>query len=70
MTSEEFKSLPLKERIILTAGSKIIEHFRGLELAGMINKESAKNLIGCVRKLQSIARGEEQFEKTTNGTQP
>lgn len=70
MSSEEYAALPLKEKIILTTGSKLVEHFRGLELAGMMSTEAATNMIGCIRKLQSIARGEEPVEKKPYGAPP
>ena len=54
----EFEQLPLKEKIIRTTSTKLIKHFRGLENAGMLRKEEAANLIGCVKKLNSVASGE------------
>lgn len=51
--------LPLKDRIIVTASSKLLKHFRGLESAGMLDKETTANLVGCVKKITAIAKGEE-----------
>ena len=65
LTQEQYDALPLKERIIMSAGNKLIKHFRGLEEAGMIKKDTATVMIGCVRKLQGIARGD---EVESNGT--
>jgi hypothetical protein len=54
----ELNNLPVPERIVRTTSSKLIKHFRGLESAGIIDRETAANLIGCVKKLSSVARGE------------
>lgn len=54
----ELQELPIHERIIRTTSSKLIKHFRGLESAGIIDRETASNLIGSVKKLVSVARGE------------
>ena len=53
------ETLSLKDKIVETTSSKLIKHFRGLEDAGIIDKETTANLIGCVKKLTAIARGEE-----------
>lgn len=50
-----FEELPIEEKITITASSKLIKYFRGVENAGMIDKENASNLIGCVKKLVSIS---------------
>jgi len=63
MTREEFEKLPLKERIILTASSKLIKKLRAFEIAGLINRDDNKGLIGCVKKLVSLANGEEPKEE-------
>lgn len=59
----EFENLPLKERIIITTSSQLIKHVRGLESANLLQREQASKLIGCVRKLTAIARGEDVTEK-------
>jgi len=58
----EFETLPLKERIIITTSSQLVKHVRGLESSGLLTQEPAAKLIGCVRKLSSIARGEQIVE--------
>lgn len=60
---EDFEKLPLKERIVITASSQLIKHFRGLESSGISTREATAKLIGCVKKLSSIARGEEVTEE-------
>lgn len=50
-----FDSLTLEEQIIRTTSGKLIKHFRGLEDAGFIDRESASSLIGTVKKLASVA---------------
>lgn len=57
---KEFEKLPLKERILITASGKLIKHIRGLESAQVIAKDNASSLIGCVKKIVAIAKGEEQ----------
>ena len=53
----DFEKLPLEERILITASSKLIKHFRGIEKAGLLDEEQASSLIGCVKKIVSIAEG-------------
>ena len=60
-----FEELPLKERIIITTSTSLIKHFRGLEMAGVISKEVTAKQIGRVKKLTSIAKGEEVKETKT-----
>lgn len=62
MDQKEFDALPLKERIIITASGKLTKHFKGLEAANLLNAQEASVLIGCVKKISSVARGEEQKE--------
>lgn len=57
--SPDLSQLPLKERIIVTTSSKLTKHFKHLEKAGILDEETTSNLIGCVKKLTSIARGED-----------
>jgi len=52
----DFEKLPLEERIVLTTSTKLIKHFRGLESAGIIDRDTTSNLIGCVKKLVNIAQ--------------
>lgn len=52
----DFEKLPLEERIILTTSTKLKKHFRGLESAGIIDRDTTSNLIGCVMKLVNIAQ--------------
>lgn len=59
---QDIEKLPLNERILVTASSKLTKHFRGLEMAGVINKDVAANMIGCVRKIVSIAKGDKVEE--------
>lgn len=58
-----FDKLPLKERIVTTASSGLIKFFRGMEMAGLLNKEQVAKQIGRVKKLSAIARGEEPTEE-------
>lgn len=60
--NNNIEKLPLKDRIIITASSKLLKHFRGLESAGMLDKETTANLVGCVKKITAIARGEDPAE--------
>lgn len=62
MVEQSFDELPLKERILKTASSKLVKHFRGLENAGFLPKEDASKLIGCVKKIVAIAEGQEVVE--------
>lgn len=50
-----FDALTLQEQIIRTTSGKLIKHFRGLEDAGFIDRESAGSLIGAVKKLATTA---------------
>lgn len=50
-----FEQLPMDEKIMITASSKLIKHFRGMENAGLMDKETASNLIGCVKKMVSVS---------------
>ena len=59
MDQAVFEKLPLKERIIVTASGKLIKHFKGLEAANLLNEEETSSFIGCVKKLSSVAMGEE-----------
>ena len=59
----EFEKLPLKERIVITTSSQLIKHIRGLESSGLLTREPASKLIGCVKKLTAIANGEEPKEE-------
>lgn len=63
-----FEKLPLKERIIITASSKLMKHFRGLESAGMLDAQTTANLVGCVKKITAIAKGEEPTESVAKPT--
>lgn len=58
-----FNALTQEEQIIRTTSGKLIKHFRGLEDAGFIDRESASNLIGCVKKLTKMAL-DEHWAKT------
>lgn len=58
-----FDSLTQEEQITRTTSGKLIKHFRGLEDAGFIDRESASNLIGCTKKLASIALQEHWARK-------
>ena len=62
MDQKEFDALPLKDRIIITASGKLIKHFKGLESANLLNEKEASTMIGCVKKLVSVAKGEPQKE--------
>ena len=64
-----FENLPIDEKIMITASSKLIKYFRGVENAGMIDKENASNLIGCVKKIVSISaeRAEKLAKLASNG---
>lgn len=50
-----FEQLTHTEQVIRTSSGKLIKHFRGLEDAGFIDSDSARNLIGCVKKLAGTA---------------
>lgn len=50
-----FDSLTIEEQIVRTTSGKLIKHFRGLEDAGFIDRETASSMIGTVKKLTSIA---------------
>lgn len=56
--SEDLKDLPTGEAILRTTSSQLIKHFRGLESARILNQQEASKLIGCVKKIVSVARGE------------
>ena len=56
--STPLENLPLNERIIKTTETKLLKHFRGLESAGILDNTTTANLIGCVKKLVSVAKGE------------
>lgn len=56
--AQSFDQLPLKERILKTASSKLVKHFRGLENAGFLGKDDTSKLIGCVKKITAIAEGQ------------
>lgn len=60
--NENFEKLPLKERIIITTSGQLIRYIRGHEDAKILSKEDASKLIGSVKKLTAIARGEEPVE--------
>lgn len=62
MDTIEFEKLPLKERIIVTASGKLTKHFKGLEAASLLNAQEASTLIGCVKKLASIAQNNGNLE--------
>lgn len=62
MDQKEYDALPLKDKIIITASGKLIKHFKGLESATLLNEAETSSLIGCVKKLVSVARGEDQKE--------
>lgn len=53
-----FDGLTLEEQIIRTTSGKLIKHFRGLEDSGFIDRETASNLIGTVKKLAGVAQQE------------
>lgn len=59
MDKQTFEKLPLKERILITASSKLMKHFRGLESAGILDHDTTANLVGCVKKIVAVAKGEE-----------
>lgn len=50
--------LEVSERIIVTTTSKLIHFLRSLEDTGILPADKASNLIGSVKKLASVARGE------------
>lgn len=53
-----------KERIVVTTSTKLLQHFRGLESSGMMDKDTASHFIGCVKKLTAVANGEDPTPKT------
>lgn len=55
---QEFLNLPLPVRIAKTTSSQLLKHLRGLEKAGILPREEASKLIGCVKKLTSLAIGD------------
>ena len=59
MSAEEFNKLPLKERALLRASTKLMKHFRGLEAANLLTKDAAAEYIGYVKDLLRLAEGEE-----------
>jgi len=58
-----FDGLTLEEQIVRTTSGTLIKHFRGLEDAGFIDQDSARKLIGTVKKLASTALNEHWARK-------
>ena len=67
---EDYENLPVDEKILITAPSKLIKHFRGMEAAGLIDQNTTASLIGCVKKIVTIAeeRGQKLQEQNTRLT--
>jgi hypothetical protein len=59
-----YEQMSTKERIVVTTSTKLLQHFRGLESSGMMDKETASNFIGCIKKLTAIANGDNPLPKT------
>ena len=57
-TQVNFESLTTDEQILITASSKLIKHFRGLESSGLLEEDKVASLIGCVKKIVGIAKSE------------
>lgn len=56
MTNQtEYHEMSEDQKIVRTTSTKLIKHFRGLEDAGVLPDHMASNLIGCVRKLTTLA---------------
>lgn len=51
----EYHEMSEDQKIVRTTSTKLIKHFRGLEDAGLLPEHIAANLIGCVRKLTTLA---------------
>lgn len=50
-----YEDLPVDEKILITAPSKLIKHLRAMETARLIDEQTAASLIGCVKKITNIA---------------
>lgn len=59
----DYDSLSPDEKALLTASSKLLKHFRGLEASNLLKQEDAASLIGCVMKIVSIARSKPVKDK-------
>lgn len=52
-----------EEQILITASSKLIKHFRGLESSSLLGNEEAASLIGCVKKIVGISKSKIAIER-------
>lgn len=55
LKAQPYETLSVEERIIVTTSTKLIKHFKGMENAGIINKDDTAKFIGSVKKLAAIA---------------
>lgn len=55
LTAEQFNALPLKERVKIKAETKLTKHFRGLESAGLLDREQTAEYIGYIKDLIRLA---------------
>lgn len=65
-TQANFDRLSQDEQILITASSKLVKHFRGLEAANLLSYEETSELVGCVKKIVAIAKSravEDRVEK-------
>jgi len=55
LRTRPYESLSVEEKIILTTSVKLINHFKGMESAGIIDQAHTANFIGSVKKLAAVA---------------
>lgn len=55
LKAQDYETLTVDQRIIVTTSTNLIKHFKGMESAGLLDTANTARFIGSVKKLASVA---------------